>query len=167
MPSELESVIALPVIEDVEIRANVEFAVNTPPASSLLVGEILDNSSPDFPGRVLVRWRALDGALSERWLSTVRGLALERGDHVLLHRPGNWPEWLVIHAIQDRTDEKSLNVMVDDKRIEIEGQDEVVLRCGKASITLRRNGRVVIRGTYVESRSSGTNRIKGGSVLIN
>jgi uncharacterized protein (DUF2345 family) len=86
---------------------------------------------------------------------------------VLLHRPGNWPEWLVTHAIQDRIDEKNLDVMVDDKRIEIEGQDEVVLRCGKASITLRRNGRVVIRGTYVESRSSGTNRIKGGSVLIN
>jgi hypothetical protein len=58
-------------------------------------------------------------------------------------------------------------VMVDDKRIQIEGQDEVVLRCGKATITLRRNGRVIIRGTYVESRSKGTNRIKGGSVLIN
>jgi hypothetical protein len=81
-----------------------------------------------------------------------------------------------LHSIVDEPSESSTTsleagkpeyVMVDDKRIQIEGQDEVVLRCGKASITLRRNGRVIIRGAYVESRSKGTNRIKGGSVLIN
>ena len=38
---------------------------------------------------------------------------------------------------------------------------------GPASITLRRNGRVVIKGTYVETHSEGTNRIKGGQVQIN
>jgi len=53
------------------------------------------------------------------------------------------------------------------QRLQLEGRDEVVLRCGKASITLRRNGRVVIRGTYLESRSRGVNRVKGGSVEIN
>ncbi len=56
---------------------------------------------------------------------------------------------------------------VDGRRVELEGRDEVVLRCGKASITLRRNGRIVIRGVQVESRASGRNRIKGGAVLIN
>jgi hypothetical protein len=56
---------------------------------------------------------------------------------------------------------------VDGKRVCIEGMDEVVLRCGEASITLRRNGKVVIRGAYLESHSKGTNRIKGGSVQIN
>jgi Domain of unknown function (DUF6484) len=56
---------------------------------------------------------------------------------------------------------------VDGRRVVLEGQDEVVLQCGEASITLRRNGRVVIRGTYVETRSKGVNRIKGGSVQIN
>jgi hypothetical protein len=56
---------------------------------------------------------------------------------------------------------------IDGRRIELEAADEIVLRCGQASITLRRNGRVVIRGTYVESRSRGVNRIKGGSVEIN
>jgi len=49
----------------------------------------------------------------------------------------------------------------------VEAADELVLRCGQASIVLRRNGRVVIRGTYVETRAKGVNRIKGGSVLIN
>jgi hypothetical protein len=56
---------------------------------------------------------------------------------------------------------------IDGRRVELEAADEIVLRCGKASIVLRRNGRVVIRGTYVETRSRGVNRIKGGSVEIN
>jgi uncharacterized protein DUF6484 len=55
----------------------------------------------------------------------------------------------------------------DGQRLEINGRDEVVLRCGEASITLRRNGRVIIKGAYVETRARGTNRIKGGNVLIN
>jgi hypothetical protein len=56
---------------------------------------------------------------------------------------------------------------VDGKRVVIEGADEVVLKCGQASITLRRNGRLVIKGTYVETHSAGVNRIKGGSVQVN
>ena len=46
-------------------------------------------------------------------------------------------------------------------------ESEIVLRCGEASITLTRAGKVLIRGTYLLSRSSGVNRIKGGSVQIN
>lgn len=60
-----------------------------------------------------------------------------------------------------------LDLRIDARRLEIEGHDEVVLRCGQASITLRRNGRVLLRGTYVETRAEGVNRIKGGSVQIN
>jgi hypothetical protein len=56
---------------------------------------------------------------------------------------------------------------VDGRRVKLVGKDEIVLECGQASITLRRNGRVVIRGTHVESYSDGTNRIKGGQVRIN
>ena len=56
---------------------------------------------------------------------------------------------------------------VDGRRVVLEGSEEVVLRCGEATITLRANGKVEIRGAYVETRASGTNRIKGGSVQIN
>jgi len=56
---------------------------------------------------------------------------------------------------------------VDGKRVRIVGSDEIVLECGNASITLRRNGRVIIRGTYIETDSAGTNRIKGAAVRIN
>lgn len=64
-------------------------------------------------------------------------------------------------------EDSKLEAKVDGKRVVIEGKDEIVLRCGQASITLRRNGKVVLRGTYLETRASGTNRIKGGSVQIN
>jgi hypothetical protein len=57
--------------------------------------------------------------------------------------------------------------LVDGKRIVFDAQDEIVLRCGKASITLRRNGRIIIRGTRVETAAEGVNRIKGGTVEIN
>ncbi|KIG14490.1 hypothetical protein DB30_06717 [Enhygromyxa salina] len=70
----------------------------------------------------------------------------------------------------DRQTSEALPAMqanVDGRRVEIEAADEIVLKCGQASIVLRRNGRVVIRGTYVETRSRGVNRIKGGSVQIN
>lgn len=56
---------------------------------------------------------------------------------------------------------------VDGKRVVIEGTDEVVLKCGQASITLRRNGKLILRGAYVETHSSGVNRIKGGNVQVN
>lgn len=58
-------------------------------------------------------------------------------------------------------------VQLDDQRLELSAEREIVLRCGKASITLTRAGKVIIQGAYLSSRSSGVNRIKGGSVQIN
>ena len=59
------------------------------------------------------------------------------------------------------------SVQLDDQRLELRAEREIVLRCGKASITLTRAGKVIIQGAYLSSRSSGVNRIKGGSVQIN
>jgi hypothetical protein len=56
---------------------------------------------------------------------------------------------------------------VDGKRVVLEGDQEIVLRCGDASITLRRDGKLVLRGTYIETTAKGLNRIRGGSVKIN
>ena len=74
-----------------------------------------------------------------------------------------------IEALQPSSAEPAqiIEADVDGKRVRVTAQDEIVLQCGAASVTLRRNGRVIIRGTYVESRSDGTNRIKGGQVQIN
>ncbi len=59
------------------------------------------------------------------------------------------------------------NVQSDGKRMVLSAQEEIVLCCGKASITLTKAGKVLLEGDYVLSRSSGVNRIKGGSVQIN
>ena len=58
-------------------------------------------------------------------------------------------------------------ILVDGKRVTFDAKEEIVLRCGKASITLTRAGKVLIRGAYVLSRSSGVNKIKGGSIQLN
>jgi hypothetical protein len=58
-------------------------------------------------------------------------------------------------------------VECDGRRVVLEAADEIVLRCGEASLTLRRNGQVVLKGVQVESRASGANKIRGGSVQIN
>ena len=45
--------------------------------------------------------------------------------------------------------------------------DQITIKCGKASINLKSDGTVAIRGTNVASRASQTNRIRGGNVQIN
>jgi hypothetical protein len=62
---------------------------------------------------------------------------------------------------------RTVRVQVDGERLVFTGEKEIVLRCGEASITLTRAGKVLIRGEYVLSRASGLNRIKGGVVHIN
>jgi uncharacterized protein DUF6484 len=58
-------------------------------------------------------------------------------------------------------------VTEDGERLIVTAKDQLVLRCGKASITLTKAGKVLIEGAYVSNRSSGVMRIKGGSVNIN
>jgi hypothetical protein len=55
----------------------------------------------------------------------------------------------------------------DGERLVFSAEKEIVLRCGESSITLTRAGKILIRGAYVLTRSSGVNRIQGGSVQIN
>lgn len=60
-----------------------------------------------------------------------------------------------------------VQVDADGERLIVSAKEQLVLRCGKARITLTRAGKVLIEGTYVLTRSSGANRIKGGTVQIN
>lgn len=55
----------------------------------------------------------------------------------------------------------------EGERVVFEAGKEIVLKCGKASITLTRAGKILIKGAYLLARSSGVNRIQGGSVQIN
>lgn len=60
-----------------------------------------------------------------------------------------------------------ITIEADQERYVVTAEREIVLRCGDASITLTRAGKVLIQGNYVLSRSTGCNKIKGAAVDIN
>jgi hypothetical protein len=68
---------------------------------------------------------------------------------------------------QQKTTNNRDEVYIDGQKIVFEGREQVVLKCGDASITLTKAGKILIRGKYLLNRSSGLNRIMGGSVQIN
>ncbi len=84
---------------------------------------------------------------------------------------------VVVDVICEKIQEASLpmtvnrnevdDVRIDGQTVTFDAKKEIVLRCGKSSITLTKAGKVLIRGAYLLNRSSGVNRIKGGSVQIN
>jgi len=59
------------------------------------------------------------------------------------------------------------DVKVEGRKVTFEAQDEMVFKCGESSITLTKAGKIMIRGKYLLNRSSGVNRIMGGSVQVN
>src|SRR5688572_4493303 len=69
-------------------------------AAQILVGEVMDTHHPDLPGHVFVSWTSDRGDACTRWLASVRGQALRKGDRVLLQQPANWPEMLVTAVIE-------------------------------------------------------------------
>lgn len=79
----------------------------------------------------------------------------------LLHSPFGDSQDLVIDAGDD------LDARVDGRRVVIQAEQSLELRCGKASIVIDAAGKVTIRGTHLLSRSTGPIRIKGGHVDIN
>jgi Domain of unknown function (DUF6484) len=104
----------------------------------------------------------------------------DRGRRVaLLFANGNPRRPVIMGLIRDPQEAKSLTrvtsaephstlaVQLDGERLVFSAESEVVLRCGAASITLTRAGKVLIRGVYVSSHASETQRIKGASVQIN
>ncbi len=131
----------------------------------------LDADGPPVPARLALR------ATRER----IEAAIAQRQQVVVLFENGDRSRPLIVglvealepppmeRAIRPETSEGMpvIDADVDGRRVRVTAQDEIVLQCGSASVTLRRNGRVVIRGTYVETQSEGTNRIKGGQVQIN
>lgn len=59
------------------------------------------------------------------------------------------------------------DVAIDGERLVLDARKEVVLRCGKGSIRLLADGKIVIKGTRLVSRASNTNKVRGASVSIN
>lgn len=131
----------------------------------------------DFPGNT-------QGPVAARFTNSINLKMLRHAAsanrEVLLAFENNDPELPIIidtlHSlIAEMTESPTIalatgrpdDVMIDGKRVTFDAKEEIVLRCGKASIILRSDGKVVIKGAYLLSRSRGMNKIRGGAVHIN
>lgn len=94
-------------------------------------------------------------------------LLIEGGDDVLPIIIGFVRDVLALESPLLDITERLDGITLDGKRLQFEASEEVVLKCGKGSITLQANGRVVIKGTELVSRAERTNKIRGASVSIN
>ncbi|MEZ2331242.1 DUF6484 domain-containing protein [Mesorhizobium sp. RCC_202] len=60
-----------------------------------------------------------------------------------------------------------MTVTRDGETVKITAGERLELRCGKSVIIMEKDGHLTIRGTYLVSHASASNRIRGGSVNLN
>jgi hypothetical protein len=119
------------------------------------------------------------GPLPARSIMTIQAemLNVER-DALLAFADGDLQQPIIVGLIQDQpvcptpnigkcAPQSPLEVSADGQRMVVTAYTELRLQCGESSITLRRNGKIVIQGQYILSRAKVCNRIKGGSVQLN
>lgn len=87
--------------------------------------------------------------------------AAQREQQVLLACPPDSAP-VVLALLREKLDPASR-----DGRVRIAAPEQLELRCGKASLVLKGDGRVTVRGTRIVSASSGPQKIKGASVELN
>ncbi|MCZ2155275.1 MAG: DUF6484 domain-containing protein [Bryobacterales bacterium] len=89
---------------------------------------------------------------------------------VLVFEDGDLRRPIVIGVVQTPPHSRiprEIDISLDGRTLTLTATEEVVLRCGEASITLARSGKIVIKGTYLLSKARGANRIQGASVQLN
>jgi len=133
-------------------RVMVEFDGGGPRAARILSGTDLDElARPGSPGReVLLLFQDGNPALP-----VIVGLL-------------DGPAAEAVSLLRERPDPaRARNAVVDGDRVKIVADKEIVLECGEGSITIRKDGKIVIKGTHLLTRSKGPHRIKGAHVEIN
>lgn len=74
---------------------------------------------------------------------------------------------IISGLLREPSEDRQVRVLVDGETVTLSANRELVLECGKSSIHLRRDGKIVIRGEQLVSRATGTHRIRGGSIQLN
>ena len=111
----------------------------------------------DFPGN--------PAGVPLRALATARYAEVSLGSAVaLMFIDGDRERPLAIGLIARQAE--PMTPALED-RLTISAAREIVLQCGRARIVLTRAGKLLLRGAYVSSRSTGMQRITGASVQIN
>jgi hypothetical protein len=60
-----------------------------------------------------------------------------------------------------------VNLEADGRRLVVSADHELVLRCGQASLVLRQDGSIELKGTSILTQAEGAQRIRGGSIQLN
>jgi hypothetical protein len=147
-----------------------------------LIGKIAQISEN---GHILVDYCGNSfGALAARITSSMQANLLRKGNpegrEVLLAFDNNDPQRPIIvdtmYSLIDDIAEHSTAVLETDiprevtingKRITFDACEEIVLQSGKASITLTKAGKILIKGEYVLSSATGLNKVKGDTIRLN
>ncbi len=97
------------------------------------------------------------------WLEgpATAGIKLEPGDRLLVVPPSNGENGVVLGRIGRYHEPKP------EPNVIIEASETLTLKCGEASVDLRNDGKVMVRGEDVLLRAKGTQRIRAGTVAIN
>jgi len=127
-------------------------------------------------GQPMVYYPGVPAGKPLRAISTESLGKQEAGREVALGFVNGDPASPIILGLIEKTGEqaqavprsgRSVDVKIDGERLILSADREIVLQCGKSSITLTRAGKVILKGAYLTTHSTGVNRIKGGSVQIN
>ena len=168
----LEDVLAKPLASTRHaIDTSFRETNNTGKIEGVIIGKVI---SCDDSGAVMVDYPddPFEKPLVAATLNSINAGDINK-DVALMFESGNPQRPIIMGRLQRSAEQveeypvDAVNVQLDGKRLTFCAEQEIVLRCGEASITLTRAGKVIIRGEYLLSRSTGTNRIKGGSVQIN
>jgi hypothetical protein len=152
-----------------------------PDTGSFCVGQIVQithdgRALVDFPGNLMgpVAARSIIDAPSEHGhpgkASIPVLLVFENGDPSLPIIMGMIRDTICPFAASQEitlSRQQPCDVITDGRTMIFDAKEEIILRCGKSSVTLTKDGKIVIKGAEIVSRSSGTHKIKGASVRIN
>lgn len=171
LEEELAGDILRPLIE----REMTQALRKAPPENlqtGIIVGELIAITGEGCTPLVCYSGQSGTAAIVARSTIDLQGKHI--GQQVVLMFEGNDPEKPIIMGVLQGKEgwpidqhPNQVEVDADGERMIVSAKEQMVLRCGKASITLTKAGKVLIKGSYVLSRSSGVNRIKGGSVQLN
>lgn len=158
--------------EDAALEQSVDADLLRAVLPTVAIGELIGITNNGHTPLVLYPGQPGSAGVPARSIVDLRGAHV--GKRVaLLFEGADTKRPIVAGVLRDHegwplTDEPGqVEVDADGDRLIVSAKTELVLRCGRASITLTKAGKILIQGTYVSSRSSGVNRIRGGAVQIN
>lgn len=132
-------------------QQGTEFAVSTPALGVLMLGGSLVALGVEQVGRQVAM------SLTSAQSALVLGLVWDQSPAAVQAQVQG----------QGQRQRQVQDLRVDGDHHIIEAQHSIELRCGEAALVLLADGRIQLRGSYITSHATATQRIVGGAVHVN